>query len=101
MKTPTDKKTKERLLDPRRAERLPWCCPAIENKDDCVVTVWDYQEAKGKIRTYLWLESWDYVIILEKRKRRIGTIAFLITAFHVDGNSRRKNLRGKHSKKIV
>ena len=96
-----DKKTKERLLEPRRAERLPWCCPTIENKDDCVVTVWDYQEAKGKMRTYLWLESWDYVVILEKRKLRIGTIAFLITAFHVDGNSRKEDLKDKHSKRIV
>ena len=51
------------------------------------------------MRTYVWLEDWDYVVILEKRKHRIGKIAFLITAFHVEGKSRRINLERKYLKK--
>jgi hypothetical protein len=96
-----DKKTKERLFDPRRAERLPWCSPTIKNKDDQVAKVWEYREAKGRIRTYLWLESFDYVVILEKRKQKIGMVAFLITAFYVDGESRKRSLTSKYSKRII
>lgn len=96
-----DKITKERLLDTRRAERLPWCRPTIQNKDSHEVKVFDFKEVKGKIRTYLWLEQWDYVVILEKRKQKIGTVAFLITAFYVDGNSRKANLMTKYLKRIA
>lgn len=92
---------KDSLFDPRRAERLPWCGPTISNSNEDVVKVWDYQYANRKIRTYIWLENLDYVIILEKRQHRIGEIVFLITAFYVDGDSKRKDLRRKFEKKLI
>jgi hypothetical protein len=92
-------KSKDRLLDPRRAERLPWCGPTISHSDDRYVKVWDFKENSGHIRTYLWIEDWDYVIILQKRKHRKGMIAFLITAFYLDGDSSRRSIRVKFEKK--
>ena len=92
--TKTASPTGERLPEPRRAERLPWCKPTLTNSRDSAVKVWDHKE--GRTRTYVWLEHWDYVIVLEKRKQRIGEIAFLITAFFVDGDSSRRNLRRKY-----
>lgn len=85
----------DRLFDPRRAERLPWCGPTITNSHDPVVTVWDYRETSGRVRTYVWLENWDYLIILEKRQQRRGLIAFLITAYFVEGDSTKRKLRRK------
>ncbi len=99
--TRTDQPANERLLDPRRAERLPWCGPTISNSADQTVKVWDFQESNGRLRTYIWLEEWDYVVILEKRQQRIGEIAFLVTAFYVDGDSRRRNLRTKYEKRVA
>jgi len=99
--TKIDPARSERLLDPRRAERLPWCAPTICNAGDQIVKVWDFKEANGRIRTYLWLEALDYVIILEKRRQRSGIVAFLITAFYVEGESKRRNLRAKHEERIV
>ena len=96
--TKTDRQTGERLFEPRRAERLPWCKPTLTNPRDSAVKVWDYRE--GKTRTYVWLEHWNYVIILEKRKHRIGEIAFLITAFFVDGDSSRRSLRRKYKARL-
>lgn len=93
-----DWETNDRLFDPRRAERLPWCGPTIRNSYDTEVKVWDYREARGA-RTYVWLEHWDYVIILEKKQQRIGAVAFLITAFHVDGDSTRRKLRSKYERR--
>ena len=89
--TKMDRNTEERLLDNRRAERLPWCSPTIENSGEVAVVVWDYVEGTGRLRTYLWLKDCDYVIVLEKRRKG----AFLVTAFHVSGDSTRRNLQRK------
>lgn len=94
-----DERTGDRLLDPRRAERLPWCKPTIEHTDDSAVKLWDSLEGRHK-RTYVWLEHHDYVIVLKKRRQRIGEVAFLITAYHVDGPKRRESLRRKYNERI-
>lgn len=93
--TKTDPVTKERLPDFRRAERLPWCAPTIRNCRDLAVKVWDYEKGTGRVNTYVWLERMDYVVILQKRKhkRDYGEIAFLVTAFQIDGESSRKWFR--------
>jgi len=96
-----DQATNYRLPDFRRAERLLWCGPTITNSSDQAVKYWDYLEGNGRIRTYLWLEHWDYVIVLEKRRQRIREVAFLITAFYVEGNSTRRNLSKKYNRRIV
>jgi hypothetical protein len=93
--------TMERLFDPRRAERLPWAAPTINNSNDAEVKVWDYKEANGKTNTYVWLHQWDYVIILQKRAMRVGPVVFVVTAFHVDGDSKRRNLWRKWEEKTA
>lgn len=95
-----DKDSGERIPDFRRAERLPWCAPVIIHSDDSSVNVWDYQESKGQIRTYVWLTDQDYCVILEKPKRHTQAAAMLVTAFHVDGPSQRRSLRKKLEKKV-
>jgi hypothetical protein len=92
--------TGDRIPDYERAKRLPWCAPTITNSDDGEVKCWDYLESDGGIRTYLWLEQWDYVVILEKRIQRIGEIAFLITAFYVRGNRTREQLKQKYKQQV-
>jgi len=57
--------------------------------------------AATTLRTYLWLESFDYVIVLEKRNLRIGIIAFLITAYHVDGAWIRSQLLKKYANRVM
>lgn len=97
--TKTDRHSGERLFDPRRAERLPWCNPTLTHCDDPEVKVWDYQESNGKLSTYVWLENWDYIIIVRKLRQNLGNIAFLVTAYSVDYNSTRRNLRAKYEKR--
>jgi len=98
--TRLEHRTSERLFDPRRAERLPWCGPTLSHSDDIAVRVWDYSESHGKLRTYVWLKDWDYVVILEKRDRPGRSFAFLVTAFHVDGESRRRDLCRKYAQRV-
>jgi len=90
--TQKDQRSCERLFDGRRAECLPWCRAIIVNSSDPAVTAWEWREGNGKIRTYLWLEEADYVVILQRR----GRAYFLITAYHVDGDSTRRRLKAKY-----
>lgn len=97
----TDPESGDRLPDFRRAERLPWCAPTIAHVSDPSVTWWDYEEAQGRVRTYVWLRDFDYVVVLQKKHLRLGTVAFLITAFHVDGHSSRRGLQRKYEQRWV
>lgn len=87
-----------RLPDYRRAERLPWCAPSIRNYlDSSAVRYWTSMERNGRYRTYLWLEKLDYVVVLERKTKRLPHIMFLVTAFHVDGASSRNRLYRKYN----
>jgi len=98
-----------RCFDPRRAERLPWCAPALNHSQEPQIKYWICNES-DKQTCYVWLEDYDYVIILEKRilppkmvdgiEKSTRTIAFLKTAYHIDGESRRRHFRRKFGKKI-
>jgi hypothetical protein len=98
-----------RSFDSRRAERLPWCAPVINHSGQPQVKYWICIENRRPI-CYLWLEEFDYVIILEKRilpsktiagvEKPARTIAFLKTAYHIDGESKRRHLRRKYGEKI-
>lgn len=93
--TRTDDLTMARVPDFPRARKLPWCAPIILHSTDAYVTAWRYQEGNGKVRTYLWVQPDDYVIVLEERTARLGQVAFLVTAYAVDGESTRRNLARK------
>lgn len=88
----------DRYLDTRRAERLPWCAAVIGNVESEDVTRWDYREPSGRIRTYLWLEREDYVVIVERSRR--GDCYFLVTTYYVEGNSTRKRLAKKYQNRV-
>ena len=92
-------KTGQREHDPRRAERLSWCAPAIQHCSEPVVKLWDYEESDGKIRTYLWLEDFHYVILFEKRMQKKGPVAFMVTAYYVDNDGTRKSFQRKYEKR--
>jgi hypothetical protein len=87
-----------RTFDHLRAERLPWCRPCIEHDGDTFLKVFSYQEGRGKIRSYIWLEQFDYVVVLEQRTKQ--GVFFLITAYHLDGESDRRRLTRKYENRI-
>lgn len=91
-----DNASGDRLIDFPRAKKLSWCKPCITNHQDTTIKVWDIRE-KGRIKVYIWLEKWDYVVILQKRRK----VAFLVTAFHIFGDSTRKKLRKKFRQRIA
>ena len=103
-----DRYTGDRLLDNRRAERLPWCAPSIQNYSDANIKFWRYREGNGTINMYVWLFELDYVVILKERRlqqidenKPARTVAFLLTAYHLDGPGRRAGFERKYNERIV
>lgn len=87
----------ERLPDPRRCERLPWVKPLLEHPTEPEVLAWDYEEGDKTIKTYIWMQDYDFVVIMKKfsdGKRR------LITSFYVDSKYTKNDFARKHATRI-
>ncbi len=99
--TRDDAAAANRLFDPRRAERLSWCGAILRNCTAPEIKRWRYRESDGKVRLYLWLETEDYVVVLQHRDLRSGAgrVYFLVTAYHVDGEGRRRHLQKKYERR--
>ena len=91
-----DHLTKERLPEIARAARIPWIRAVIENAHKNDVVAFDHREARNKVRTYLWVQRCDYVVILEKKR----TVAFLVTAYNIDNDLQRKKLDKKFNNRL-
>jgi len=87
-----------RLPDLRRSERLNWIRPMIF-RCPCGagdLLDWDHLEGDGAIKTYIWIQQHDFVIILKKLpdgRRR------LITSCHLDNHEREK-MRKKWERRL-
>jgi hypothetical protein len=88
-----------RVLDYRRAERLSWIKKIIENYTITDIKVFYHQESNEKrdIRLYLWLEKFDFVVILQKLG---NSSSFLVTSFYVDRDGKRKEYTKRYNKYI-
>ena len=98
----TRRKEKERLPEFDRAGRLPWARPIIEHEIADGVKVWDYDDEtpRGKaVRTYVWLENHDYVVIIERQKKDRGDVFMLITSFHLDFDGTRRDLQSRYERR--
>lgn len=89
------KKVIERLLDPRRAERIEWIKKIIENHTISDIKLFYHQESNAKrdIRLYLWLEEHDFVVILQKLGK---SSSFLVTSFYVTHDGKREEYKNRY-----
>jgi hypothetical protein len=81
--TENDHTSGERVICLRRCERISWIRSIIENVDDPAVLFWEKDQKAGKrraIRTYLFLEKHDFLVVLQKIKYG----HYMITAIYVD-----------------
>lgn len=91
------RKSKERLTDLERSSRISWINPIITHSSGDEVLAWDYQEGDKQIKTYLWLEDHDFVVIF--KKLRDGK-RLLITSFYVNIGHKREELKRKYENRI-
>lgn len=80
----------DRNLDIRRAKRLPWVKPLVENSDDLRLFKWveNQMGRRGSLEevTYIFFNEGNYLVVLKNRKNRY----FLATAFYVVGFHRNR-----------
>lgn len=85
----------ERVFDFRRAERLTWIKKIIENHSMADIKIFYHKETNEKqdIRLYLWLEDYDFVVILQK----IGkNSSYLVTSFYIDRYGKRNEYKRRY-----
>jgi hypothetical protein len=91
--TEENRETKQREVSLRRCERISWIKAIIENASDPAILVWEKEQKTSKrrdIRTYLFLEQEDFLVILQELKHG----HYLVTAIYVDNpNQKRKHLK--------
>lgn len=88
-----DSSTGNRELNLRRAERIPWPKPMIENCTDKAISVWRNERIREKgakqTRILIWLEGLDYLVVLAEMVH----VPVLVTAYCTDIESQRRKLR--------
>lgn len=82
-----DPRTKNRELDIRRCERIPWPRPMIEHPADSAISVWK-NKRKRDTRVLIWLGNLDYLVVMAERRRSM----ILVTAYCTDIKSQRQKL---------
>ena len=83
-----DPNTRDRVPDLRRCERIPWPRPMIEHPNDDMLAVWK-NKRKRDTRVLLWLEKFDYLVVLTETSRTI----VIVTAYCTDRKHTRTKLR--------
>lgn len=81
----------DRTPDLRRCERILWAKAIIQNMSDPDVKIWDI-EVKNEVRTCLWLEEGDYVVVVARREG----YNLLWTAYSVDYEHTRNKFRRQY-----
>jgi hypothetical protein len=81
-----------RVFDPRRANKIHWIRPILENKDADDVKYFEYTEGDGSIRDYYWFEEGQFIVIMKK----ISPNYMIVTSFNVDPENE-KYYRDRHN----
>ena len=88
----------QRLLDYKRAKRIIWIKPIIENFEHSSVLKWSEErlDKKGKKikKTYIWFRDGKFLIVLKELPRKY----FLTTAFYVTGSRNDRYYYEKYKK---
>ena len=91
-----DKKRRKRVFESERSKRLHWIKYHIDENKGTNMYVFSVQDPEG-IRTYIYDEDEEYVIILEPY-RKINEY-YLLSAYYLKGRNRAK-IKKKYSRRL-
>lgn len=94
-----DRRSGERVPDFCRASRICWTRPIIECAPCDDLVVFDYDSgagSQGGLKTYLWLQADDFLVILKKQPRQY----FLVTSFCITMDWLRRDLEDKYRQRV-
>jgi len=86
----------KRSFDKKRANKIHWIKPILENKDTDDVTCFQFLEADGKTRDYFWFKEGFFLVIMEK----IRPDYVIVSCFHIDDDRNQKYYEDKYAKRV-
>ena len=91
--TKDNPKTKVREFDKNRAARIKWIRKIILNCNSNHIKLFYYYEKNKKVRLYLWAESVDFIVIIQKLGKTSG---YLVTSFYIDKSFNRETYQQRY-----
>jgi hypothetical protein len=89
----TEGEEPNRIISVPRCERIRWNKAIIES-NYVGIKIWRAKYPKNQLRTIIWFEEKDYVIIL----REANNYCIFITAYPIDYNHTKNKLRKSYEK---
>jgi hypothetical protein len=86
----------KRAFDKKRANKIHWIRPILENRNTEDITCFQYLEPDGKIRDYFWFKEGYFLVVMEK----ITPDYVIVSCFHIDDERNQKYYEDKYSKRI-
>lgn len=86
----------KRSFDRKRANKIHWIKPILENKDTEDIICFQYLESDGKIRDYFWFKEGYFLVIMEK----ITPDYVIVSCFHIDDDRNQKYYEDKYTKRV-
>ncbi|MGH2327830.1 hypothetical protein ACRCD5_05860 [Campylobacter taeniopygiae] len=83
------KNNNQRCFDALRAERIGWIKCIIMDYNKPYIKMFYFYEKNHKIRLYLWLEQYDFVVILERIISN-SKEAYIVTSFYIDNQKKER-----------
>lgn len=86
----------KRCFDKKRANKVHWIKPILENKDTDDVICFQFLEGDGKIRDYFWFKEGYFLVIMEK----ITPDYIIVSSFHIDDERNQKYYERKYQNRV-
>lgn len=82
----------KRIFDRKRANKIHWIKPILEQRNTDDIVCFKFKEGNGSIRDYFWFKEGDFLVIMELITPRY----MMISCFHIDDDRNRKYYERKY-----
>lgn len=86
----------KRAFDKKRANKIHWIRPILENKDCEDVTCFKYLEADGVIRDYFWFKEGGFLVVMQT----INPNLVIVSCFHIDDDRNQKFYEDRYNNRV-
>lgn len=85
-----------RNFDRKRANKIHWIKPILENRNTEDVTCFKFIEGDGATRDYFWFREGCFLVIMEK----IAPDYVIVSCFHIDDDKNQKYYERKYENRV-
>lgn len=86
----------KRNFDKKRANKIHWIKPILENRNTEDIICFQFLEGDGSVRDYFWFKEGFFLVIMEK----ITPDYIIVSCFHIDNEKNQKYYEKKYQNRI-